>query len=193
MLEHAVNDDKSSRLDAYNQQMNETDLALTIRCASPDEINRLQAVFSPNDFAMHHHARYAVQAAGKGVYLIAWHEDEPVGHFLLRWEGPESDASGCYPYPTPYLEAGHTRIGYRRRGVATQLIAAAESIARERGDRAIGLAVGQSDNPEARRLYETLGYRDWGQGDLLVSWNSRDAAGNEGIESEMCIYMFMGL
>ena len=126
-----------------------------------------------------------------GAFTVAG--GEPVGHFVLRWDGPESDASGRFPYPAPYLEAGHTRLEFRRKGVATRLIREAESIARDRGDRTIGLAVGQSDNPEAKRLYEKLGYRDWGKGDFLVSWIYRDAAGTEGIESEVCIYMFKEL
>ena len=73
------------------------------------------------------------------------------------------------------------------------MIVAAETIAKDRGDRTIGLAVGQSDNPEAKRLYEKLGYRDCGQGEVLISWYYCDAAGNEGIESEVCVYMFKEL
>lgn len=134
-----------------------------------------------------------MQAEGKGSYLIAWHGDEPVGHFVLRWDGPETDITERYPYPTPYLEAGQTRGEFRRKGIATRLIRACESIAVERGYRSIGLAVGSSDNPDARRLYEALGYRDWGRGDFLVSWRYRDAEGNEGVESELCIYMFKSL
>lgn len=46
---------------------------------------------------------------------------------------------------------------HRRQGVGSALIAVAESWARARGDRAIGLQVFQSNQP-ALRLYETLGY-----------------------------------
>lgn len=170
--------------------MKSIELRLDIRPAQRDELERIRVALSPRDFAGHHQQRFCVQSEGQGIYLIAWHGEEPIGHFLLRWAGPESDPTGSYPYPTPYLEAGQTRLDYRRKGVATRLIQAAEAIARERGDRAIGLAVGSFDNPDARRLYESLGYVDWDNGEFLVSWGYRDADGNEGIESEDCIYMF---
>ena len=170
--------------------MDEDTLAISICPARHEEVAVLQAVFSPNDFAGHHAQRFRVQAEGKGVYLIAWHQDEPVGHFLLHWEGPNTDTSERYPYPTPYLEAGSTRVAYRRKGVATILIRAAEALVRDRGCSRIGLAVGSSDNPDARRLYTRLGYHDWGKGEFPVSWIICNAAGEEGIDSEICIYMF---
>ena len=173
--------------------MDEDILSISIRPAEEDEVAVLQAIFSPNDFAGHHAQRFSVQAEGKGVYLVAWHEGEPVGHFLLHWEGPETDTSEHYPYPTPYLEAGGTKAAYRRRGVATGLIRAAEALVRDRGIASIGLAVGSSDNPDARRIYTRLGYRDWGKGEFLVSWGIRNAGGEEGIDSEVCIYMFKQL
>ncbi len=46
---------------------------------------------------------------------------------------------------------------HRRQGLGSALMAVAESWARARGDRAIGLQVFQSNQP-ALRLYETLGY-----------------------------------
>ena len=173
--------------------MDEPTLPISIRPARQDELAILQAIFSPNDFAGHHAQRFRVQADGKGVYLIAWHQGEPVGHFLLHWEGPDTDTSEHYPYPTPYLEAGSTRAAYRRKSVATRLIQYAEALVQDRGCSSIGLAVGSSDNPDARRLYTQLGYRDWGKGEFLVSWTFRNAAGEEGIDSEVCVYMFKQL
>ena len=38
------------------------------------------------------------------MYLIAWHKGEPVGHFLLRWEGLDTETSEHNLYPTPYLK-----------------------------------------------------------------------------------------
>ena len=38
-----------------------------------------------------HRARLALQAAGKGVYLIAWHGTTPVGHVLIEWEGAHEE------------------------------------------------------------------------------------------------------
>ena len=33
------------------------------------------------------------------------------------------------------------------------------------------------DNPSARRLYERLGYTDWGHGTVETSWQEHDDAG----------------
>jgi hypothetical protein len=49
--------------------------------------------------------------------------------------------------------------------------------------------VGSTDNPDAKRLYEHLGYVDWGQGEYLTSWDAIDGLGNLVIESEIVTYM----
>ncbi len=92
-----------------------------------------------------------------------------------------------------YLEAGATKVAYRRMGVATALIREAERLARVKGCTKIGLLVGSTDNPEAKRLYEQLGYVDLGQGEFLISWDYIDMQGNRGTESEMVTYMHQGL
>ena len=66
---------------------------------------------------------------------------------------------------TAYLEAGATHGAHQRKGVATALIREAERLAKEHGGTHIGLEVGSTDNPDAKRLYEHLGYVEWGQGD----------------------------
>jgi GNAT superfamily N-acetyltransferase len=169
------------------------DLEIEIKPSEREQLDFIQSEFSPNDFLLYHHQRHRVQEEGKGVFLIAWHHDNPVGHFLLRWEGPDEDISGKYPYPTPYLEAGGTKVEFRRKGIATRLIQRAEELAIQKGYKKIGLSVGSTDNPEARRLYEKLEYVDWGKGELESSWDFKSADGKTGRESEICIYMFKEL
>lgn len=173
--------------------MQDTNISIKIRPAEKSQLDFLQSEFSPHTLSRYHHERHAVQEKGEGIYLIAWHNDVPVGHFLLRWNGPEKDTSGKYPYPTPYLEVGLTKEAYRRKGVATQLIKEAERLAKEKGFKKIGMAVGSTDNPDARRLYEKLGYEDWGKGEFTASWEYIDKKGNKGTESEVCIYLFKNL
>jgi GNAT superfamily N-acetyltransferase len=94
---------------------------------------------------------------------------------------------------TACLEAGATQVDYRRKGVATALIREAERLAKEHGCTQIGLNVGNTDNPDAKRLYEHLGYVDWGQGEFLISWEYIDSNGITGTESEIVIYMYKRL
>lgn len=168
-------------------------LPVKIHPAEESHLDLLEEQFSPNSRSRYHYRRFAVQQSGDGMYLIARHGAEPVGHFLLRWNGPADDPTGHYPQHTPCLESGATKPALQRRGVGTRMIREAECIAREKGYRQIGLAVGNTDNPRARRLYERLGYRDWGRGDFTISWDYETKDGRTGTESEVCIYMLKDL
>ena len=171
--------------------MNEQAFTLAIKPAEESQLDVLEHEFSPDTLSKHHYKRYEVQKQGEGVYLIAWHDHTPVGHFLLRWSGPQDAHVMNYidVTKTAYLEAGATRIDYRRKGVATALIREAERLAKEHGCTQIGLDVGSTDNPDAKRLYENLGYVDWGQGEFLISWEYIDRNGTTGTESEIVTYM----
>ncbi|MHB8645527.1 MAG: GNAT family N-acetyltransferase [Thermomicrobiales bacterium] len=168
-------------------------LPVEIRPADASQLDLLEEQFSPHSRSRYHYRRFAAQQHGDGIYLIAWHGTEPVGHFLLRWHGPTNDPTGRYPHDTSCLEAGATLPAFQRRGVGTRMIGEAERIARAKGYRRIGLAVGSTDNPLAQRLYERLGYRDWGNGTFTISWEYETKDGRKGTESEVCIYMFKDL
>jgi GNAT superfamily N-acetyltransferase len=164
---------------------------ITIKPAEDAQLELLEKEFSPGNLSKSHYKRYDVQKSGEGVYLLAWHDHTPVGHFLLRWSGPDDVRVMKHLDVTrsAFLEAGATRVAYRRKGVATALIREAEQLARAKGCTQIGLSVGSTDNPEAKRLYDHLGYVDWGRGEFLISWEYIDPHGNKGIESEVVIYM----
>ena len=71
------------------------------------------------------------------------------------------------------------------RGIGTALIRAAEATARRFGHNRLLLGVGV-DNPGARRLYERLGYVDWGHGTIVGTWLERDHDGRPVTLSETC-------
>lgn len=110
--------------------------------------------------------------------------------FLLRWSGPNDEPVTKLVDIThsAFSEAGLTVYEYRRQGVATAIIQEAERLAKDKGCTCIGLELGKN-NPEAKRLYEKLGYVDWGHGDFLISWEQIDENGNKGIGTEVVIYM----
>jgi ribosomal protein S18 acetylase RimI-like enzyme len=86
---------------------------------------------------------------GDGEYLIAWVGQEPVGHVhVARSEPPE-------------LQDLEVRAGYRRRGVATLLLAAAEADCAAHGASRVLVTV-SVDNDVARHLYVARGYADAG-------------------------------
>jgi hypothetical protein len=63
--------------------------------------------------------------------------------------------------------------------VRTENLREAERLARAKGCTQIGLEVASTDNPEAKQLYEHLGYIDWGQGEFLISWEYIDTHSNQ--------------
>jgi RimJ/RimL family protein N-acetyltransferase len=64
-------------------------------------------------------------------------------------------------------------------------LSAAEDTARQLGYERIALGVGL-DNPKARRLYERLGYADWGHGTVVGTWVEYPDAGPPVTLSEVC-------
>jgi ribosomal protein S18 acetylase RimI-like enzyme len=168
---------------------------ITIKPVEASQLDMLEHEFSPETLSKHHYKRYEVQKQKVGVYLIAWHDHIPVGHFLLRWSGPDDARVMSYVNVklSAYLSSGGTRVAFRRKGIATALIREAERLAKAKGCVQIGLQVGSTDNPDAKRLYEHLGFVDWGYGDFLISWEYIDLDGNTGTESEIVTYMYKSL
>jgi GNAT superfamily N-acetyltransferase len=99
-------------------------------------------------------SRLREPAEDGSTYLIAWDGDEPVGHAHIAWDGTH--------LALPEIQDVFVVPEQRRRGMATELTRAAEDEARNRGWDSISLSVSQDGNPQARRLYEQLGYLDAG-------------------------------
>jgi GNAT superfamily N-acetyltransferase len=99
-------------------------------------------------------SRLDQHAAEGSTYLIAWEDDEPVGHAHIAWSGTHLGL--------PEIQDVFVLPEHRRRGIASQLTEAAENEARRRGSDRISLSVSQGQNPEAKLLYEKLGYLDAG-------------------------------
>jgi GNAT superfamily N-acetyltransferase len=167
------------------------DLQIEIKPLDEVSLELLEKEFPTDALSGHHRKRLEIQKNGEGLYLIAWHNNIPVGHFLLAWNAPHNENVTKYIDITKnaYLGAGRTHESHRRKGVATKLIQEAEKLAREHGCTTIGLQVGATDNPDARRLYEKLGYKDWNHGTFTISWEYTDKNGNKGTESEVVTYM----
>jgi GNAT superfamily N-acetyltransferase len=94
-------------------------------------------------------------------YLIAWDDDQPVGHAHVAWEGTRVGV--------PEVQDVYLLPERRSRGIGTLLNHAAEQEVRDRGWDSISLSVSRDGNPAARRLYERLGYIDAGLEPVEVS------------------------
>ena len=108
-------------------------------------------------------AQIAAQEKGDTTFLLAFDGDEPVGRLVIGWGGTTRDEIREWAPNTPNISMVRTREDQRGRGVGTKLIQSAENLARMRGYGQMGLSVAL-ENKVARRLYERLGYENWGHG-----------------------------
>jgi GNAT superfamily N-acetyltransferase len=144
-----------------------------IRPGSAVDLEALVAVLGQRHFFADH---LAGQQRGAGVLLVAWLDGRPVGDGFLAWDpAPEPELRRHLPGAPRlvHLEVVGQRQG---RGIGTALIRAAEDTAYQHDHEQLVLAVGV-DNPDARRLYERLGYVDWGHGTIVGTWVERDHDG----------------
>jgi GNAT superfamily N-acetyltransferase len=133
-----------------------------IRLVSHEDLSALEHTFR-SEYDRTHADDLADQARGEKSFLVAWMDGGPVGHVLVNWRGArQPEPAAAFPgYPEIFRLA--VLEPYRHRGIATALVRACESEARQRGHARIGLgtdpAVQEEDN-----LYIRLGYVDSGIG-----------------------------
>jgi ribosomal protein S18 acetylase RimI-like enzyme len=111
---------------------------LFVRRLAEDEVERVGALLG-----------LARLHQGNGFYLVAWEDDEPLGHAYIAQTDP------------PELQDVQVRPAYRRRGVASALTSAAERYALSIGYDRLRLEVSQ-DNTAAQALYRKCGFTDIG-------------------------------
>jgi GNAT superfamily N-acetyltransferase len=113
--------------------------------------------------------RLARQQQGGGVLLVAWLDGRPVGEVFLECDPATEPEVRRWLPGVPRLDHLEVLGPFTRRGIGTALIRAGEDTARRLGHQQLALGVGL-DNRDARRLYERLGYVDWGHGTVVGTW-----------------------
>jgi GNAT superfamily N-acetyltransferase len=153
-----------------------------IRSGSDADLDALVAAMGQRDYFTD---RLARQQDGRGVLLVAWLDGHPVGNGSLSWE--PADHPELHRHLPGVPELGHLEVigPLWGQGIGTALIRAAEATARQFGHDRLILAVGV-DNPDARRLYERLGYLDRQHGTIVGTWVERDRDGRPVTLSETC-------
>ena len=104
----------------------------------------------------------AEHAEPGGASLIATSGSEAVGYVAIVWE---SSYAGFRSRGIPLVHQIAVSEPWRRRGVATLLMDAAEQLARDRGIASLGITVGLFDEyGPAQRMYGRRGYVPDGRG-----------------------------
>ncbi len=140
-----------------------------IRQFSSEDLLRLAGHIPPETLA-HHHERLAWQEEKCALYLVAWRGDVVAGRATLLWESKYPQVVQRHPMGCEVNALEATPTG---QGVGRALMQAAEDAVRARGSLSLGVAVALT-NDDARRLYDRLGYRDWGGGPVCDEWDEYD-------------------
>jgi len=106
-----------------------------------------------------------------GASLIATSGSDVAGYIAIVWE---SNYAGFRSRGIPLVHQIAVAGPFRRRGVATLLMDAAEQLARDRGIATLGITVGLFDEyGPAQRLYGRRGYIPDGRGACQGQWPLR--------------------
>jgi GNAT superfamily N-acetyltransferase len=146
---------------------------MEVRPASGADLGALVAALGQRPFFADCLAR---QGSGRGVLLVAWVGGRPVGDVFLTWEPADEPEVRRWLPGVPRLVHLEVLGPLQRRGIGTTLIRAGEDAARRLGHQRLALGV-EVCNHDARRLYERLGYADWGHGTVVGTWQERDHDG----------------
>jgi GNAT superfamily N-acetyltransferase len=155
---------------------------LEVRRGSDADLATLVAVLGEHHWFTD---RLARQQRGGGVLLVAWLDGQPAGDVFLDCAPAEEPEVRRHLPGVPRLDHLEVPGPLWGRGMGTALIRSAEDTARQLGYERIALGVGL-DNPRARRLYEQLGYADWGHGTVVGTWVEHPDDGPPVTLSEIC-------
>ncbi len=90
---------------------------------------------------------------GRQTYLVAWDDDEPVGHAAIAFADTQLGV--------PEIQDVFVREERRGQGIGEAVTRAAEELVAGRGHRRVSIGHGIA-NDAAKNLYAKLGYRDAG-------------------------------
>jgi ribosomal protein S18 acetylase RimI-like enzyme len=128
---------------------------VVIRCLQEQD-NHLLEWHGGEDLRTFYAWQWESHCGGEREVLVADFNGFPIGQVAVQWTGKIH-----HPH-IPDIQSLRVMETFRGQGVGSRLIEVCESEALRRGFSIIGLAVGL-ENPNARRLYERLGYSSLGE------------------------------
>lgn len=136
-----------------------------VRLTGPADAEAIASAFAAegSPLPLEELGRYLVeQDAGSRLLAVAEVEGRVAGYLTVSWI---ADHPAFHEAGIPEIQDLHVLASQRRRGVASRLLEFAETRARERGARAIGLGVGlYAAYGPAQRLYGMHGFVPDGAG-----------------------------
>lgn len=162
--------------------------SLEITPATEADIPLLESLSFSADLPSKHRNRLERQHRDEVQYLLARTGDRVIGHFLLKWNGPDSADVRRLVQTCAEIEDFVVEPDLRGRGVGSAMLEYADTSCLERGVLRLGLAVGL-ENPSARAIYEHRGYVLVPGSEHRVTWLQPDGTGREVEAHEDCVYL----
>lgn len=132
-------------------------MPLDIRAARDTDLVALVDELGQRSYFMD---RLKRQADDRGLLLIAWLEDRPIGDVYLWLEPAEEPELREHLPGTPLLTHIEIHPEHRKRGHGVSLMRAAEQELVSQGHRLVALAV-ELGNHDVMPFYRRLSYREW--------------------------------
>lgn len=129
---------------------------MIIRNLTSTDIEEIRSV-KPNLYFGTISDRLERQEKGEVEFLGLEDDGQLVCFVLLKWVGKKTHLG----YPD--IEDLYTKEGKRGVGYATKLLNKCEELVKEKGFSKIGLAVNPTENTQALKFYEHLGYKIIGE------------------------------
>ncbi len=129
---------------------------LTIRQINKSDLDKMDSTFK-SEFGRTHADDLHDQSLSDISFFVAWLNDDPVGHALVRWLGPRDETVRKDYQDCPEIYRLRVLKDFRSQGIATAIIRECESEALNRGCSLIGLGT-HSNITSKDNLYIRLGY-----------------------------------
>lgn len=147
---------------------------MDIKIAKPEDFQIIQKYLPDSTDGSYIKKWLESQSRGEGLLFVAWGTDEageyrPVGRVTLVMAPPKEEIRRFLGEKVAGVESLHVDEQMRRRGIGEALMLRFEAEAKKRGFNIIQLGVERESLP-AVNLYKKLGYKDWGHGQVTVSW-----------------------
>jgi GNAT superfamily N-acetyltransferase len=136
--------------------------------------------------------RFERQRKGLGELFLGWWGSRPAGAVYLWLEEAEELPILEHLPGVPLITHLEVHPDLRNLGVGTALVGAVERRLFKTGRYRVALAV-RTDNHDAARLYDHLGYRDWGHGEVICYARTTSPEGTLLIEAEECYVLVKDL
>ncbi len=133
-----------------------------VRPARPADVSSFAAELGDPGFFVDRMSRHL---QGRGVLFLALLDHRPAGVVYLWLEDAEEPPLRRHLPGVPLLTHLEVHRDLRNLGIGAALVEAVERYSAEHNRDRVTLAV-RTDNSAAARLYDRLGYRDWGHGSI---------------------------